>query len=67
MKKVFKVTGMHCRSCVKRIEGALDDIGVRAKADFARGEVEAEWDEYASDEARVVATIAKEGYKVVGR
>lgn len=65
MRTVFKVKGMHCRSCGKRIEGALGDLGVAANADVAKGEVCAEWSASTLSKESVAVAITKEGYEVM--
>lgn len=36
-KTIFKVTGMSCAHCEKRVEDALKDINVKAKANAKKG------------------------------
>ena len=66
MKKVFKVGGMHCKSCNALIEDVLgDEEGVKAvKADFETGTVEVEYDEGKVDERALKLLIENEGYEV---
>ena len=67
MKKTIKVGGMHCKSCAMLLSEAAGEVaGVKdAKADYAKGIVEIEYEgEAALAGAR--KAIEKEGYKVLG-
>lgn len=64
VKKIFKITNMHCTSCALAIELALDDIGVKARSSYAKGEVEVEFDPHAVTDAQIIQTIQKSGYTV---
>ena len=46
IKKKFKITDMHCSSCVLTIDMALEDLeGVKkSQTSYAKGEVEVELD-----------------------
>jgi Cu+-exporting ATPase len=65
MKKTLKITDMHCTSCALLIEADLEDIGVKAKASYAKGEVEVEFDEGKMDVTKIINAIKKSGYKAV--
>ena len=66
-KKTFKLSGMHCSSCSLIIEGELEDIGVVAKANYAKQMVDVEYDTSKITEDLIVETIEKQGYKVVAK
>lgn len=59
----IQVKGMTCQHCVKAVESALDDIGIRAKADLASGKVELAA-ETTPDMEQVKAAIEEEGYQL---
>ena len=52
-KSVFRVTDMHCSSCVMLVESIEDDLpGVqRVKASYQKARVEVEYDETMVSEA----------------
>ncbi|KKR01025.1 MAG: hypothetical protein UT26_C0036G0004 [Microgenomates group bacterium GW2011_GWC1_39_12] len=62
--KTLKLSGMHCVSCSMLIEGELEDIGVQAKANYAKQLVEVAFDEKKIAEEAIVAVIEKLGYTV---
>ncbi len=66
VKKKLKLSGLHCVSCSLVIEGELEDVGVNAKCDYAKQEVEVVYDEAKIDEQQIKDVIEKRGYRVVG-
>ena len=66
MKKLFKTSGMHCKSCSMLISDSVSDVkGVKSvKADFSKNEVEVDFSPPAS-ESEIKKAIEKEGYKVL--
>jgi copper chaperone CopZ len=64
IKKSFQIKGMHCSSCSILIEGELEDIGVRARADYAKARLETEYDETKISETDIVAAVRRAGYAV---
>ena len=38
IKKIFKISGMHCVACSQNIEGELEDMGVKAWIDYVASE-----------------------------
>lgn len=67
MEKIFKVEGMHCKSCEMLLSDVISEInGVhKVSADSRKGTVTiTATGESAIDDARKL--IVKEGYKVVG-
>ena len=61
----LKLSGMHCVSCSLLIEGELEDIGVKAKANYAKQVVDCTYDENKITVENIQAVIEKLGYKVV--
>jgi len=64
MKKLFKVVGMHCKSCELLLKDAIEDAGakvLRVSHSDGIAEVEAENDAGLS---KARAAIIAEGYKV---
>ncbi len=61
-RMIFRVGGMHCKSCQMLIEDALKDIGVNVKADKDGGLVRVNG-EFDPDEVRDV--IENEGFPVM--
>jgi len=62
--KILKISGMHCVSCSMLIEGELEDMGVQAKANYAKQLVEVTFDEKKTKEESIAAAIQKLGYTV---
>jgi copper chaperone CopZ len=65
MEKIkLNVEGMHCSSCEMLVNDALEEIGVKSKADSKSGIVEVEFDESKTNKIDIINIIKKEGYKV---
>lgn len=66
-KQVFRVTDMHCSSCVMRLEGLEDDLpGVkRIKASYQKQQMEVEYDEKQLTPDQIVFAIRRLGYTVL--
>ena len=60
----FTLSGMHCASCSLLIEGELEDIGVKAKANYAGQYVDCTYDETTVLSSKITETIEKLGYTV---
>jgi copper chaperone CopZ len=65
IKKVFRVSDMHCPACVMRLEGIEDDLaGIkRIKASYHKQQMEVEFDEQQVTEAQIVAAARQCGYE----
>lgn len=63
-KTNLNVKGMHCSSCEKLIQMALEDIGVKARADNRKGIVSVEFDSSKLSMKKIKEAIEKEGYRV---
>lgn len=64
MTKTLKLSGMHCVSCSMLIEGELEDMGVEAKANYAKQLVVVTFDPTKTKEEAIIAAIGKLGYTV---
>ncbi len=66
-KKTFKISGMHCASCVKTIEKALSKTkGVlSASVNFASESALIEFDENIVLEAELISAVESAGYKLL--
>ena len=63
-KKTFKVDGMHCEHCKRRVEEAVNDIkGVAGRVNLRRGELTVSYAEDVEDEF-IRAKIEKAGYNL---
>jgi len=62
--KTLQLSGMHCVSCSMLIEGELEDMGVEAKANYAKQQVEVTYDEKKLQLSAVEQAIKKLGYSV---
>lgn len=66
MEKVFKVKGMHCKSCEMLITDALSDIDVKViEISSSIGTVKVKFDDSKITESKIKTIIENEGYKVV--
>lgn len=65
MKKIFKISGMHCNSCAKMIEGELEDKVEKVSVDFKKGQAIVEFDENEISEKEIKSIIETlGGYKI---
>lgn len=66
VKKVFKVSGMHCVSCSSRVEQAVADlVGVdSAQVDLAAQELSVGSNQVDFDWQAVVDAVVKTGYQI---
>ena len=66
MKKIFKITGMHCASCATMIDLDLEDLKgvISAKTDYAKSELSVEYDDQLVTADDIIASIVKSGYSV---
>ena len=66
MKKIFKISGMHCASCASIIDLDLEDLkGIKkAQTSYAKSELSVEYDEKLVSEKEIIASIKKSGYSV---
>ncbi len=65
IKKIYKVSGMHCTSCALNIEWELEDKGVAAKCDYALEVLEIEKSDENISEEEIKSTVAKLGYTLL--
>ncbi|MFH0749378.1 MAG: heavy-metal-associated domain-containing protein [Candidatus Gottesmanbacteria bacterium] len=63
--KTLKLKGMHCVSCSMLIEGELEDMGVEAKANYAKQTVDLVFDESITALSKIKGMIEKLGYGVI--
>lgn len=61
----LKVEGMSCGHCVNSVEGALKEIGAKAKVDLNAGQVSIEFDESKLNLDKIKEAIEEQGYSVV--
>jgi copper chaperone CopZ len=64
VKKTYKVNGMHCTACVLMIEADLEDIGIKAKCNFAKETLEVEFDPKKIKERKIKETVKSSGYNL---
>lgn len=64
MKKIYKVSGMHCSSCALTIEWDLEDAGVKAKCSYAQALLEVEYEPQKTSEEEIKKVVEKSGYKI---
>lgn len=64
-KKIFRVEGMHCEHCSRRVEEAVNEIaGVSARVKLKKGIVVISY-EKPVDDMTIMQRIEKAGYKAV--
>ena len=61
----IKLQGMTCRSCVPKIEGAINSIGAEGRVNFEQSSVDVRFDEEKVQISEVEEAIRKKGYNVV--
>ena len=66
MEQKIKVKGMHCSSCEFLVKDSLNDIGVKAKADYKKGEVLVAFDPKKATMKQIHKSIEENCYKVIG-
>jgi copper chaperone CopZ len=64
IKKVFRITDMHCSNCAMRIESLEDELdGVRSiSVSYRKGEMVVEYDETRLGDEVIIAAVKKLGY-----
>jgi copper chaperone CopZ len=64
LKKVFRVSDMHCSNCAMKIEGLEDDLpGVKSvSASYQKGQVVVEFDEMRLESNAIIQAIWELGY-----
>lgn len=65
INKKFKVKGMHCNSCEFLIKDVLEEIGVEAKADHKKGEVNLKFDENKVSLSKIKQILKENKYEVI--
>ena len=64
-KKVFKVEGMHCEHCKRRVEEAVNDIrGVAGIVNLKKGELTVSYEQDIEDSV-IIEKLEKRGYSVL--
>lgn len=66
VKKSLKINGMHCTSCAMRIDFELIDLPgvVAANTNFAKSQIEIEFDDQLITLPKIAAKIKQLGYEV---
>lgn len=63
-QRTFKVDGMHCDNCKRRVEETIDDIhGISGRVDLKKGELVVSYAEDVPDEV-IIERIERLGYDV---
>ena len=65
MEKTINVNGMHCTSCEFLIKDSLNDLGVRSRVDYKKGEVVVDFDPKKVGVEKIYKAIEDNGYKVI--
>lgn len=61
----LQVQGMTCRSCVPRIESAINEIGAEGHVNFEQGTIDVRFDEEKVQISEIEEAIRKKGYNVL--
>ena len=59
------ISGMHCTSCELLIKDSLNDLGVKAEANYKKGQVIIDFDPKKIDLKKIHEAIEESGYNVV--
>jgi copper chaperone CopZ len=64
VKKIFRVTNMHCANCAMRIEEIEDDLPgvVQVNASYKKMQVTVMYDESKVSEAQILEAVKLKGY-----
>jgi copper chaperone CopZ len=64
IKKVFRITDMHCSNCAMKIESLEDELdGVRSiSASYQKGQMVVEYDETRTSAEAIIAAVKAQGY-----
>ena len=64
VKKIFRVTDMHCTNCAMRIEEIEDELpGVRQiSASYQKMQMTVEYDDSRVNEDQILEAVKKKGY-----
>ena len=64
VKKIFRVTDMHCTNCAMRIEEIEDELsGVRQiSASYKKMQMAVEYDDSRVNEDQILEAVKKKGY-----
>jgi copper chaperone CopZ len=67
IKKVFRITDMHCSNCAMRIESLEDELeGVRSiSASYRKGQMVVEYDETRLGDEAILLAVKKQGYTAI--
>ena len=67
IKKVFRITDMHCSNCAIKIESLEDELdGVRSiSVSYRKGQMVVEYDETRLGDEAIIAAVKKQGYTAV--
>ncbi len=61
--KTYKIQGMDCTSCAMMIESDLEDVGIKAKCNYAKETLEVEGANI--NEKVINDVVEKAGYKII--
>ena len=65
INKKFKVKGMHCASCEFLIKDVLEEIGIEAKANHEKGEVNLKFDENKVSLSKIKQILKENKYELI--
>lgn len=67
VKKIFRVSDMHCTACAMRLEGIEDELAGIAQitASYRKQQMEVEYDESQVTDAMIIAAAKKHGYDAI--
>lgn len=64
MKKMFKISGLHCSSCIKLIEAELDGKVNRININLSNGEAVVDFNPKKTSENKIAEIIESLGYSL---
>ena len=65
INKKFKIKGMHCNSCEFLIKDVLEEIGVEAKANLKKQEVNLNFDEKKVSLNKIKDLLKENNYELI--
>jgi copper chaperone CopZ len=67
VRKVFRITDMHCSNCAMEIESLEDELdGVRSiSVSYRKGQMVVEYDETRLSDEAILLAVKKQGYTAI--
>lgn len=63
-KVKYKILGLDCSSCAAMLELDLEDLGIKARCNYAKSELEVEFDQTKLSEKDMIKKVRSLGYTI---